>query len=240
MNSRFLTISLVLLIFGTVSLYVYKELDYSSARKKPEKKDNNPRNGALSSTFSTVTASFGSVNDSDKAVVSGMSGVAIVDIKEVASKSMAGKSIEKQLIEINNKSEKVFSDLEARVKKMESQQTSPENTRKTEDMNAVLYELVRDRRLQISMIYKEAIVTLRENIKKAIAEVSQNENIKLVMDSEAIIYHAADFLDITKDVIKAMNKMCSEISMKLKKKRLANIERLKDFSELSEFVNSVD
>jgi chemotaxis regulatin CheY-phosphate phosphatase CheZ len=99
---------------------------------------------------------------------------------------------------------------------------------------------VRDKRQQISVAYKVAIVTLKENIKKAIAEVSQKKNVKLVLDSEAIIYHAADFQDITQDVIKAMNSICHEIGVKLKKKKLADSEKLKNYSELSDLANFID
>jgi Skp family chaperone for outer membrane proteins len=161
-------------------------------------------------------------------------------MKDVVSESMGGKSIERQLIEINNSSEKVFSGLEAKVKKIESQQMSPENTKKAEDMSAVLYELVRDKRQQISAAYNIAITTLKENMKKAITEVSQKKNIKLVIDSGFIIYHAPDCWDITKDVIAVMDGMCPEIVVKLKKKKFTNTKKLKDFSELNELADVID
>jgi Skp family chaperone for outer membrane proteins len=244
MNNKWLKISLVVLILGAIFFYVCNKLDcyrcstiYSGKNNVTVGRDSS---AVPARTAAAVSGSGSVVADNKVGDLSDGLSIAIVDIDRVASGSMAGKSIERQMVEINNKSEKVFSDLEAKVKKAESKQTSPESGRKVEDINALLYELVRDRRQQIIVAYNAALATLKENINTAIAEVSQRKNIKLVVRSEVIIYHTADFQDITSDVIETMNSICGKIVVKSEKKKLADAEKLKDFSELSDLANFID
>ncbi len=139
--------------------------------------------------------------------------VAIIDLKKVAIESEAGKYIEKRIAEINDLSKKDLLDLETKIKSMDTVKASESDARKIEDMQLILYDMIRTKRYQISEAYKKAITILESEIKKAVSYVSEQKGIRTVLASDAVIYKNNDCADITSQVIKRINETCREINV---------------------------
>jgi Skp family chaperone for outer membrane proteins len=141
--------------------------------------------------------------------------IAVIDLKKVAIKSEAGKYIEKRIAEINDLSKKDLLDLETKIKSMDTVKASETDTRKIEDMQLILYDMVRTKRYQISEAYKKAITILESEIKKAVSYVAEQKGIRVVLASDAVIYRNNDCADITSQVITRVNDICREVSVVL-------------------------
>jgi Skp family chaperone for outer membrane proteins len=142
--------------------------------------------------------------------------IAVVDIKKVASSTNAGKSIENQIAKINNASKNDILDLEAKIKSMETNKSPDVDPRKVEDMQLILYDMVSTKKNQISEAYREAISVLESEINKAVLRVAQEDGIKIVLTSDAIVYMGSGCMDITQHVIALVNEGCKEIEVVLK------------------------
>jgi outer membrane protein len=142
--------------------------------------------------------------------------IAIVDLKKVASTSMAGNGIDKQITEINNASKKDLIELESKIKSMESNKSQDVDQRKIEDMQLILYDMVSTKKEQISTAYKNAILALEQEINKVIETIAKQEGIRIVLTADAVIYSSNDCIDITQKVIEEVNKNCKEIKVTLK------------------------
>jgi Skp family chaperone for outer membrane proteins len=147
------------------------------------------------------------------------SAFASLDLKRVASESEAGKSIEKQIEEINQRSKKDLQDLESKIKSMESDKKSDYDARKIEDMQMILYDMLRTKKYQISDAYGEAIAILEKEIKKVVEAVCKEKGIKVVVSSEAIVYIDKKCPDIADEVIKRLNNACKSIKVELKENK---------------------
>ncbi|MDR0968287.1 MAG: OmpH family outer membrane protein [Holosporaceae bacterium] len=141
---------------------------------------------------------------------------AALDLKKVASECEAGKDIEKQIEEINQESKKDLKDLETQIKSMESNKKSDYDARKIEDMQMILYDMVRTKKYQISEGYGRAIGVLEKEIKKVVADICKEKGIQIVLNSETIVHMEKNCLDITKETIDRLNKVCKSIKVELK------------------------
>ncbi|MDR1561041.1 MAG: OmpH family outer membrane protein [Holosporaceae bacterium] len=143
--------------------------------------------------------------------------IAIIDLKKIASETTVGKDIEKQIASFNNESKKDFLDLESKIKSMDSNKKSDSDARKIEDMQLILYDMVRQKRFQISEAYKTAIASLDREIKKIVKEICRKRGIKMVIASDAVAYNDdTKSTDISDEVIVLVNKSCPSIKVKLK------------------------
>lgn len=141
--------------------------------------------------------------------------VAIIDIKKVASKSKAGRGIEKQAATQNNTSKKELIDLENKIKSMESSKLSGSDPQKIEELQLLLYDMVKEKRFQISEAYRKAIETLETIIRGIVEEVCTEKHIDVVITNEAVVYSGKNCLDITEEVTKRLDERCEEIILKL-------------------------
>lgn len=141
--------------------------------------------------------------------------IAILDLKKVAIESDAGKDIEKKIAEINETSKKDLLELENKIKSMDTAKSSEADTRKVEDMQLILYDMVRTKRYQISESYKKAIAVLESEIKKAVSYIAEQSGIKTVLAADAVIYRSNDCADITEKVIARVNETCQTINVTL-------------------------
>ncbi|MDR3151302.1 MAG: OmpH family outer membrane protein [Holosporaceae bacterium] len=142
--------------------------------------------------------------------------VAVVDLKKVASRCKAGKDIEKQIVDINSKSKKDFEDLENKIKSREyvNSKSSDEDSRKTDEMRLVLYDMVRSERYKISSAYNKAISALDSEIKKNIKEVCESKGIALAVATDAVVYYdTEDCTDITDEVINKIDETSTSIGV---------------------------
>jgi Skp family chaperone for outer membrane proteins len=202
---RFLIIILITLLIIVGSYFCWNYATEDLASEKNEQK-----------TLSTATIKSKTDSKTVRKTAGTSYGIAIVDMKKVASESKAGKSIETQIMEINDQSKKDLADLEAKIKSMESSKTTEEDSRKIEDLHLILYDMIRDKRLQISNAYKTAVAQLEERIKESIAEISELEKIKLVITTDAVVHFKQPVRDITGEVVKFLDNLCTEIEVKFK------------------------
>jgi Skp family chaperone for outer membrane proteins len=143
--------------------------------------------------------------------------IAVVDLKKVASQSKAGKSIEKQIASINDESKRDLLDLEAKIKSMDSDKKSNSDARKIEDMQLILYDMVRQKRYQITEAYKIAVSILDNEIKRAMKQICEKKDIKIVIVNDALAYMNDGFPDITAESTKLVDEKCPFIKVELKK-----------------------
>ena len=142
--------------------------------------------------------------------------IAVINLKKIASESLAGKSIESQIANINNKASKDLVEFENSIKKIDSDQKDRESERKVEDLQVLLYDMTRKKRYQIQSAYKTAIETLEKEIYKAAEQVSQKRGYSLVVISDVIVFKSDDCPDISEETIELLNKNVSEVKVELK------------------------
>ncbi len=146
----------------------------------------------------------------------GNTNIAVVDLKKVAAESKAGKDIEKQMKTINNESKSDLLELESQIKSMESSKKTDLDTRKIEELQVMLYDMVREKKYKISEAYNKAIEKLNENMKSIISNICKKKKIDLVVPQDAVVYSNKNCEDITAEVIKELNKQCPEMSVNYK------------------------
>ncbi|MDR2681785.1 MAG: OmpH family outer membrane protein [Holosporaceae bacterium] len=142
--------------------------------------------------------------------------LALIDLKKVASRCKAGKDIEKQMMEINNQSKTGHLELEDKIKSMEQDKTSDFDNRKIEEMQLILYDMVRTKRYQINEAYKKAISELESVIKGVVKSISIRDGIGMVIESDAVVYASDNCRDITEDVIREVDARCQSIKVEMK------------------------
>ncbi|MDR2645611.1 MAG: OmpH family outer membrane protein [Holosporaceae bacterium] len=145
--------------------------------------------------------------------------LATVDWKRVAAESLAGKSIEEQIKSINNRAKKDLLDLESKIKEMESNKKADYDSRKIEDMQLILYDMVRSKKYQIAEAYRKAIATLEEESRKIIAKICKEKGVSVVINAEAVVYVAAESMDITAKVTKELNDRLPSINVEVKESK---------------------
>lgn len=143
--------------------------------------------------------------------------IAIIDMKHIASKCKAGISIDDQLCKINDHSKKEYSDLEKKIKEFENKNKKNDtDSRMLEDMQVMLFDAVRKKKYQIETAYQNAISKLEQTIKTVVSEIAIRRGIKLVLLNDVLIHHSEEVLDITDEVIKNVDHLCSFIEVEIK------------------------
>ncbi|MDR2794839.1 MAG: OmpH family outer membrane protein [Holosporaceae bacterium] len=142
--------------------------------------------------------------------------LALIDLKKVASRCKAGKNIEKQMVEINNQSKTAPLELEDKIKSMEQDKSSDFDNRKIEEMQLILYDMVRTKRYQINEAYKQAISKLESLIKDTVKAISICDGIGTVIELDAVVYASDHCRDITEDVINELDAHCQSIKVEVK------------------------
>lgn len=141
--------------------------------------------------------------------------IAVLDLKKVAAKSKAGEGIEEQAAAQNNTSKRELIDLENKIKSMESNKLSGLDPRKIEELQLLLYDMVKEKRFQISEAYRKAIEALESIIKEVVKEICSEKHIDIVITNEAVIYCDENCIDITEEVIRRLDEHCKEIVLKV-------------------------
>lgn len=137
--------------------------------------------------------------------------IAIIDIKRVAVESSAGKSIDDQIAQINNASKKELLNLEDKIKLLESNKKNESDSRKIEDLQIVLFDMIRKKRYEIMEAYKIAITSLNQQIRNVVIELAKKRKVRMVMASDAVVYANEECNDFTDEAIKMINKDCTKI-----------------------------
>ena len=145
--------------------------------------------------------------------------IAVLNVATVLTESKASKNINEQIDAINNESKKGFSDLESKIKSIESSKKSDYDTRKIEDMQIALYEMIRAKKYQISEWYRKAIVKLEDAMKAAVSEICKKKGIAIVINTDAVIFLNENCVDITTEVIGFLDKACSHIDVEIEESK---------------------
>ncbi|MDR1236353.1 MAG: OmpH family outer membrane protein, partial [Holosporaceae bacterium] len=141
--------------------------------------------------------------------------IAIIDLKKILSESKAGKNIEKQIEKYNNDSKKDLEDLESQLKLLDNKKKkSEEDSRKIEELQVILYEMVRSKKYQIAEAYSKAISVLDKEMRGVIEKICENREIDAVVNGEAVVF-TNKCPDITDEAIKMLDKSCREIKVEL-------------------------
>jgi len=143
--------------------------------------------------------------------------LAIVSLKDVAQKSSAGKSIDSQIAEINNKSKEDLLELENNIKKMDSDAKTSSDERKIEDLQVILYDMTKEKRYQIQSAYRKAIEILEKEIREVIEEISNERGYSLVVISDIVVYNTQKCPDITEEAIKRLDDRVPMIKVNMNK-----------------------
>ncbi len=143
--------------------------------------------------------------------------LAVVSLKDVAQRSSAGKSIDSQIAEINNKSKEDLLELENNIKKMDSDAKTSSDERKIEDLQVILYDMTKEKRYQIQSACRKAIEVLEEEIQRVVKEISDEKGYSLVLASEAVVHKVLECPDITEDAIKRLDDRVPMIKVNMNK-----------------------
>lgn len=144
--------------------------------------------------------------------------IAVIDLKKVAAKSEAGKGIEQQVAKKNSQSKDELTDFEKRIKSMESSKLSESDPRKVEELQLILYDMVKERRFQISEAYHNAVKALEKIIKDVVKEIASEKGIDIVLASDAVFFSKKNCVDITAEAIERINLKCRHIELIEKEK----------------------
>jgi Skp family chaperone for outer membrane proteins len=99
---------------------------------------------------------------------------------------------------------------------MESDKKSDYDARKIEDMQMILYDMVRSKKYQISEAYSRAVAVLDREMRKVVEKICREKGVKIVVNSEAVVYLSEECSDITQEVIKELDETCKSIKVELK------------------------
>jgi len=148
--------------------------------------------------------------------------IAIVDLQTVLSQSKAGKDIQAQIEKLRNdfqadvlKEEKTLRDTEQQLSQS-AVKDDPEQIQKKADFEKKLMtakQRVQDRRQNLEKAAVEAVNSLRTSAVEVITDLSKKKNYDVVLAKQAAII-TKENIDITADVMKALNDKVSKIEVK--------------------------
>ena len=144
--------------------------------------------------------------------------LAIISLGDVAKNSKAGQSIDKQIEEINNKSKEDLLELENSIKKMDSDAKTSSDENKVEDLQAILYDMTKEKRCQIQAAFKSALGVLNEEIRKVVEEIVSEKGYSLIVVSEAVFFTSSKCPDITEEAIRRLDSRIPKIKVDVTKR----------------------
>ncbi len=144
--------------------------------------------------------------------------LAVFSITDVAKKSKAGRSIDEQIEEINNKSKEDLLELENSIKKMDSDAKTSSDERKVDDLQVILYDMTKEKRYQIEAAFKSALGVLNEEIRKVVEEIASEKGYSLIVVSEAVFFSSSECPDITEEAIRRLDSRIPKIKVDITKK----------------------
>jgi outer membrane protein len=158
-------------------------------------------------------------------VTENMGKIAVVDTQFLVSNSNAGKSIRTQLDKqrdaYKKQIEKQESDLRALEKKLIAEQGKMSKEKlqaerkNFQDKVMAAQKSVQDRRIAFDKAYTVSMEKLREHIVKIVADMAGKEGISLVLPRQDLVLVDAR-LDMTQEVLKALNAKVSSIPVSVK------------------------
>ena len=149
--------------------------------------------------------------------------IATVDVQYLMADSMAGKSIQKQLMaereSIQKEAAELEQSLQAKQKELmaERGKLSPEDfSSKQADFEKSLMEArgkLQNRGRALDKAANDSFNELRDKISEIVGSVAQTQKIDLVLTRQNVVA-AAQSVDVTEDVLQTLNKQVAEIKLK--------------------------
>lgn len=148
--------------------------------------------------------------------------VAVVDIEKIFAEAKAAKSLEKQIQAKREAFQKEFAEKEKQLKATEEslvgereKLTAEEFGKKRKAFESNIMEvrkLFQKRRNALDQGVGKAMTELRKNIVEAAAKVAESKKYDIVLTRESVLI-AEKSLDITADVLKAMDAQVTDIKL---------------------------
>ena len=143
--------------------------------------------------------------------------LAIVNLKEIAQKSEAGRGIDDQIAEINNKEKRDLLEFEDNIKQMDSNARTSADERKVEDLQVILYDMTRTKRFQIQEAYKVAVKVLEKEIHEIIREIADEKGYSFVIIDDVVVSNTSKCPNITQEAIDRLNLRVDRIKVDISK-----------------------
>ncbi len=150
--------------------------------------------------------------------------IAVVDVQRLLNESKAAKSIQKQL---NTHKESFQSEFSVREKKLRETELKLSEGREKLSVEAFgkqktafeenlmeTRQLAQKRRRELETAANEALISLRQEIVKIVADMADKEKYDLIMTKQNIIL-AAKAMDVTDVVMKKLNSKITKIDLKI-------------------------
>lgn len=143
--------------------------------------------------------------------------LAIVNLKEIAQESEAGRSINEQIAEINNQEKKDLLEFEDNIKQMDYNAKTSADERKVEDLQVILYDMTRTKRFQIQEAYKSAVKVLEKEIHQIIREIADEKGYSFVIIDDVVVSNTSKCPNITQEAINRLNLRVNRIKVDINK-----------------------
>ncbi len=139
--------------------------------------------------------------------------LAVVNLKEIAQKSEAGRGIDEQIAEINNQEKKDLLEFEDNIRQMDYNAKTSADERKVEDLQVILYDMTRTKRFQIQEAYKAAVKVLEKEIHTIIREIADEKGYSFVIIDDVVVSNTSKCPNITQEAIDRLNLRVNRIKV---------------------------
>jgi Skp family chaperone for outer membrane proteins len=148
--------------------------------------------------------------------------IAVVDVEQILNESMAGKSIERQLVNRREAFQKEFAERENNLMNAEKALVEEKNTLTAEEFanKRKAFEkeyletrnLFQKRRNALDKGLGTALSELRRNIIQVTADIAEEEGYQVVLTRDSVVIVAKE-MEITQKVLKRLNKTIQNIKL---------------------------
>ena len=149
--------------------------------------------------------------------------ISIIDMETLLEKSKAGQSIKNQLEKRHKSNNEYFKKKEDEIKKKETKIIAQKNVISKEEYEKKIIELRKDIDLyrkdkikkvnQLNNIKVVTIQKLLKDISPMLTQYSVDNNISIILDNKNIVVGKNE-LNITKDIIKILDKKITKVKIK--------------------------
>lgn len=159
--------------------------------------------------------------------------IAVVDVQSLIGDSKAGKSIQAQINKQRESFKAEFASLEKDLKDMEKKLNEDKSAKDSEEFKAKAKEfetkminankLVQQRRQSLEKGAADAVLELRKEIVKVVADVADAEKFTIVISRQDVILAEKD-MDITDRVLAILDKKLPDVKVKVESVKAAPAE----------------
>ncbi len=172
----------------------------------------------------SVAAHAADEKTKDSPAAASVSKIAVVDVQGLVADSKAGKSIQAQIQKQRESFQSEFASLEKELgdlQKKLAEEKSDKNSKEFETRRkefeskmASANNLVQKRRQSLEKAAAEAVLVLRKEIVKIVADIADKEKYTMVIGRQDVILVEKE-MDITSSVLSELNKKMPDVKLKL-------------------------